>query len=147
MNGEDPTHHVIVAWSLCTDGLLFDSAIEDVVIVRTDPGAPRAGIEPHRQGDVFYTDALDVGESWKVTSLSDPWVVSFRTDTPGLLFLGSFAVAGDGLRVTRRSVPTEEEILRTLLDALWWTPWRQVILDRLREIDYKFANKDAKNRE
>lgn len=133
-NKTDPAHQVVIFGSLCADGLFFDSAVEDIVAVRTGPIARQA--ELNRWGDVFYSDPLDVGESWKVISLSDQWEIPFRTDAPGLLFLGSLVVSGDGSRVTRRPTPTEEDVLRSLLDALWWTTWRRPILERLEEIDH-----------
>lgn len=147
---DDPAVSVIVFGSLCVDGLLFDGAVTDIVLQRTEPGTAALLIEPYRRGSLFFTDPLPVGGRWKISSFTTeagtqvvvqaedqggPSPLAFSAESPGLLFLGSFSTADrDILRppdVTRRNVPAEMDLLRDLLDAYRGTAWETVIMSRM----------------
>jgi len=135
---------------LCTDGLLFDGAVSDMVLQRTEPGAPVLLVEPYRRGSRFFTDPLPVGGRWKIASFTTeagttitvqgedqdgPSPLAFSAESPGLLFLGSFSVPDrEVLRpsdVARRNVPSETGLLFDLLDAYRGTAWEKVIMSRM----------------
>ncbi|HVO38230.1 MAG TPA: hypothetical protein VMV03_04295 [Spirochaetia bacterium] len=147
---EDPAGSFVVFGSLCSDGLLFNGAVSDIVLQRIEPGGPELLVEPYRRGSMFFTDPLPVGGGWKISSFTTEGgtLVTVRTEapggasplvfyaeSPGLLFLGSFSTADREILlpsdVTRRDVPTELDLLRDLLDAYRGTPWEKVILSRI----------------
>ncbi len=144
--GEDPAVSFVVFGSLCVDGLLFDGAVSDIILERTEPAAPALLVEPYRRGNLFFTDPLPVGGRWKVASFtteagttvtvqSGPSPLAFSAESPGLLFLGSYSVRDrEALRpsdVARRNVPREADLLRDLLDAYRGTAWEKPIMSRI----------------
>ncbi len=142
-----PTDHVMVFGSFRIDNLLLDQPIDRILMVRVDPALPKTQMEPSVAGNMFFSDPLPTGSRWRIASVTvgeEELAVSFdfRADQPGLLFLGSMEISGDGSQqsqVRRFPTPSERRLLQDLLDAWKGTAWEPAIRARIRRIEDHFS--------
>ncbi len=137
-----PQDHVLAFGFLRVDNLLLDQEIQRIRMVQTGSPGIETGMDLPAHGNMFFTEPLPVGTRWRIASLSVgeeevPVSLDFTADQPGLLFLGSIELDGDGAglpEIRRRNTPTERQLLQDLLDAWRETPWEKNIRERMAAI-------------